>query len=88
VRLEHVYESDVQVVENIPSDIASREINMLNASLGMSFTNGIEFNLWGRNLNEDEYLQSAFPTPAQAGSFGGYPNQPRTYGLTVKYNFE
>jgi outer membrane receptor protein involved in Fe transport len=88
VRFEHVYESDVQVVENIPSAIASREINMVNASFGMNFANGIEFNLWGRNLNEDEYLQSAFPTPAQAGSFGGYPNQPRTYGLTVKYNFE
>ena len=87
VRAEHVYESDVQAVDNVPEDIASREINMFNASLGLAFNNGLEFNLWGRNLNEDEYLFSAFPAVAQAGSFSGYPSQPRTYGLTMKYAF-
>ena len=88
VRLEHVFEKEVQVIDNVPKSIASREINMFNASAGISFDNGIELNLWGRNLNDDEYLLSAFPSVAQAGSFSGYPNQPRTYGLTLKYNFE
>jgi len=88
VRIEHVYEEDVQVVDNIPASIASREVNMINASLGATFSNGMEFNLWGRNLNEDEYLVSAFPSVAQAGSISSYPNQPRTFGLTLKYNFE
>ncbi|MEL0315046.1 MAG: TonB-dependent receptor [Halieaceae bacterium] len=88
VRLENVYESEVQVVDNVSADIASRQINMINASAGLTFNNGIQLNLWSRNLTGDEYLQSAFPSVAQAGSFGGYPNQPRTYGLTVKYNFE
>lgn len=88
VRIEHVYEEDVQVVDNLPASIASREVNMINASLGATFTNGLEFNLWGRNLNEDEYLVSAFPSVAQAGSISSYPNQPRTFGLTLKYNFE
>lgn len=88
VRIEHVYEEDVPVVDNIPSSVASREINMFNASAGFKLSNGLDFNLWGRNLNDDEYLLSAFPSVAQAGSIGGYPNQPRTYGLTVKYDFE
>ncbi|MEE4278744.1 MAG: TonB-dependent receptor [Halieaceae bacterium] len=88
VRIEHIYESDVQVLDNVPASLASREINMFNASAGMNFANGIEFNLWGRNLNDDQFLQSAFPTPAQDGSFNGYPNTPRTYGVTLKYNFE
>lgn len=88
VRLEHVYEEEVQVVDNIPKSVASREVNMLNASAGLTMANGIELNIWGRNINEDEYLLSAFPSVAQAGSFSGYPNQPRTYGLTLKYNFE
>ena len=88
VRVEHVYEEDVQVVDNIPKSIASREVNMFNASAGFTLSNGLDFNLWGRNLNDDEYLLSAFPSVAQAGSISGYPNQPRTYGLTVKYNFE
>ena len=87
VRLEHVYEEDVQVVDNIPSSIAGREVNMVNASAGMSWSNGLEFNLWGRNIFDDEYLLSAFPSVAQAGSISGYPNQPATYGLTLKYNF-
>jgi len=87
VRLEHVYEEEVQVADNIPMSIAAREVNTFNASAGMSWDNGLEFNLWGRNLNDDEYLLSAFPSVAQAGSFSGYPNQPATYGLTVKYNF-
>ena len=88
VRVEHVYEDEVQVVDGIPAEIASREVNTFNASAGMTFSNGIELNLWGRNLNNDEYLLSAFPSVAQAGSFSTYPNQPRTYGLTFKYNFE
>ncbi|KGE02649.1 TonB-dependent receptor [Pseudohaliea rubra] len=88
VRLEHVYEDEVQVVDQIPSSLASREVNMFNASAGLTFANGMELNLWGRNLNEDEYLLSAFPSVAQAGSFSAYPNQPRTYGLTFKYSFE
>ncbi|HBZ50099.1 MAG TPA: TonB-dependent receptor [Halieaceae bacterium] len=88
VRVEHVYEEDVQVVDNLPSSVASREINMFNASAGFKLSNGLDFNLWGRNLNNDKYLLSAFPSVAQAGSLSGYPNQPRTYGLTVKYNFE
>ena len=87
VRLEHVYEEDVQVVDNTPSSIAGREVNTVNASAGMSWSNGMEFNLWGRNIFDDEYLLSAFPSVAQAGSVSGYPNQPATYGLTLKYNF-
>ena len=87
VRIENVYESEVQVVDNIPSSIAGRRINMVNASGGLTFANGVQFNLWGRNLTGDEYLLSAFPSVAQAGSISGYPSQPRTYGLTVKYNF-
>ncbi len=88
VRLEHLYEDEVQIVDNVPADIASREINTFNASAGVTFDNGFQLNLWGRNINEDEYLLSAFPGVAQPGTFNGYPNQPRTYGLTLTYSFE
>ena len=87
VRLEHVYEDEVQVVDNVPASVASREVNTFNASMGLTFDNGVVLNLWGRNINNDEYLQSAFPAVAQEGSFSGYPNTPRTYGLTATYNF-
>lgn len=88
LRIEHVFEDEVQVVENVSADLASREVSMFNASVGLSWANGVELNLWGRNLNEDEYLLSAFPSVAQAGSFSSYPNTPRTYGLTLRKNFD
>lgn len=86
-RIEHVFEDEVQVVDNVPASIASREVNTINASMGLTFDGGWVLNLWGRNLNNDEYLQSAFPSVAQEGSFSGYPNTPRTYGVTATYNF-
>ena len=88
VRVEYVYEDEVPVVENVPQNIASREVNTLNASLGLSWDNGFEAILWGRNITDDEYLQSAFPSVAQAGSFSGYPNIPATFGITLRMNFE
>ena len=88
VRLEHVYEDEHRVNDNVPASISVRDVNTFNASVGMYFNNGVELNLFGRNLNEDEYLQSTFPSVAQAGSYSGYPNSPRTYGLSLKYVFE
>ncbi len=90
-RLEYIYEDEVQIVENVPADLASREINTINASFGLAWDNGFEATLWGRNINNDEYLLSAFPSVAQnvpPGAYSGYPNQPRTYGLTVRKYFE
>jgi iron complex outermembrane receptor protein len=87
IRIEHVYEDEVQVVDNVPASIATREVNTFNASAGLSLNSGVDINLWGRNLTNDEYLQSAFPAVAQSGSFSGYPNTPRTYGVTATYSF-
>ena len=87
IRGEYVYEDKVQVIENVPAEIASREVNMLNASMGISFSHGLELTLWGRNLTDDQFLITAFPTVAQKGSYSGYPNQPRTYGVTLRARF-
>ncbi len=87
-RFEYVFEDEQQVIENVPANLASREISTLNASFGLSWDNGFEAMLWGRNINNDEYLLSAFPSVAQNGSYSGYPNQPRTYGLTVRKYFD
>ena len=88
VRGEYVYEDDIPVIENVPADIARREVNVLNASAGFSMENGWEFGVWGRNLTDDSYLLSAFPGVAQAGSFNGYPSQPRTYGISIRKAFQ
>jgi iron complex outermembrane receptor protein len=88
LRLEYVYESDVQLVENVPAEIASRSTKNLNMSMGFNHApSNMEVMFWGRNLTNHESLISAFPTTAAPGSFGGYPNEPRTYGLTLRSNF-
>jgi len=86
IRADYLYESEVHIVENVPEDI-TREVGTLNASAGLNFENGIQLQVWARNLNNDQYYMSSFPPPIQTGSFTGYPNQPRTYGASISYEF-
>ena len=92
VRAEYYYESDVQVISNVPDSVASREVGMINASAGLRWDNGFEVMVWGRNLNDDTFLQSAFPTTfqnlADPFTYSGYPNQPRTWGVTLRMYFD
>ncbi|MEL6723424.1 MAG: TonB-dependent receptor [Pseudomonadota bacterium] len=85
VRADYVYESDVQVVDNIPG--LDREVGTFNASVGVDWENGLNVTVWGRNLNDDEQFTSGFPTTAQPGSVNTYPNAPATYGVTVRKRF-
>ena len=85
-RLEYVYADDVMISNSIPKNIASRGYKNVNASIGLS-SGDFSISLWGRNLTDHETLLSAFPTTAAPGSFSGYPNAPRTYGLTFKQGF-
>ena len=87
-RMDWDYQSSVNTADNLdPAIIEEREVSQFNGSLGVNFDGGFEAMIWGRNLFNDEYLVVAFPTTAQAGSFTGYPNPPRTYGITVRKNF-
>lgn len=85
VRADYVYESEVQVVDNIPG--LDREVGTLNASVGADWDNGLGVVFWGRNINDDEQFTSGFPTTAQAGSVNTYPNAPATYGMTLRKRF-
>jgi iron complex outermembrane receptor protein len=86
IRSDYLFESEAQIVENVPAEL-TREVGTLNASAGLTMDNGLSFKVWVRNLNNDEYFLSAFPPPIQAGSYNAYPNQPRTFGATVSYEF-
>jgi iron complex outermembrane receptor protein len=86
LRTDYIYESDVRVVGNIDPDVR-REVSTFNASAGLNFENGVKLQLYVRNLTNDEFFQSSFPRPIQAGSIQVYPNQPRTFGASVSYEF-
>ena len=89
-RADYQYADEVIIVDNIPpavAAIATREIGSLNMSAGMNTQSGLNLSIWARNVTNDEYMTSGFPTPAQEGSFSIYPNQPRTFGITARKNF-
>ncbi len=87
LRAEYLFESNTQVIDNVSAAVASREVNVLNMSVGVDWDNGFEAMFWMRNVTDDRYFLSAFPTVIQPGSFSGYQSAPRTFGVTVRKNF-
>jgi len=64
-----------------------RDVHEVNASATWAMQNGLELGVWGRNLTNHRYIGQFFDSPAQQGSVSGYPNQPRTYGISARYKF-
>lgn len=85
IRADWLYESDVQVVDNIPG--INRKVNQFNASAGITFENGVGLAVFARNIFNNEYFLSAFPGVIQAGTFNGYANTPRLWGVSLTYDF-
>jgi len=87
-RVEYDYASKTQLTETTPPELSTWGQNVINASLGVTNTaKQIEVSVWARNLTKDNSLISTFATVAQDGSYSGYPNAPRTYGVTVRKSF-
>lgn len=87
-RVEYDYTSKTQLTETTPPNLSTWGQNLVNASVGVTNTaKELEVMLWARNLTNDDGLISTFPTVAQDGSYSGYPNAPRTYGVTVRKSF-
>jgi outer membrane receptor protein involved in Fe transport len=65
----------------------TREVDDLTASLGYELDNGLSFTVWARNLLDSRDVGVVFDTPAQPRGISGYPNDPRTYGATVRFRW-
>ena len=78
-------ESNVQIAGGLTQ--FRRAVENLSASVSLGLTNGVDLTLWGRNLTNDVYTTTIFPSVAQSGSLSGYRNQPRTYGASVRFDF-
>jgi len=97
-RVSYLYQSDTQLVEGLPGfrDLGQavtaaqpfrRELNDLTASLGWEMDNGISLEVWGRNLLNDRNIETIFDSVAQPHAVSGYPNDPRTYGVTGRFKW-
>ncbi|MEQ1549143.1 MAG: TonB-dependent receptor [Chakrabartia sp.] len=89
IRAEYSYASTIKTNTEITSaiPIGINDYNNVNLSLGIGNKDVIQAQFWARNLLKDKALIASFPSVAQAGSFAGYPIQPRTYGITLKKSF-
>ncbi|WP_029625542.1 TonB-dependent receptor [Sphingomonas sp. PAMC 26605] len=88
LRGEYDYASKVQLTETTPPDLSTYGLNNVNASLGLtSATAKVDMLFWVRNLTQNNTLVGSFPTVAQDGSYTGYVNDPRTYGVTLTKRF-
>lgn len=64
-----------------------REVNLVNAALTLRLENGFEVSAFARNLLDQQFITSVFDGVAQGGTVSGYPNNPRTYGGSIRYRF-
>jgi outer membrane receptor protein involved in Fe transport len=64
-----------------------RELNDLTASLGYEMDNGFSIEVWARNLLNDRNIETIFDSVAQPKGVSGYPNDPRTYGVTGRFRW-
>lgn len=61
------------------------DVVLVGSSIGIETNDGIwQLQLWGRNLTGEEFFQTTFDNTVGLG-VNGYPNDPRTYGLTLRY---
>jgi len=95
LRISHLYSSKAFLLEN-PAHQAIlesrgngfRKQDTLNFTLGFQ-KDDLSISVWGKNINDDEYLTSAFVAVADLSetTFFGYPNGYKTYGVTLNYSF-
>jgi hypothetical protein len=95
LRVSHLYSSEAKLLENpahqaliVAQGNGFRKQDTLNFTAGFEKDN-LSITLWGKNINDDEFLTSAFIAVADLSetSFFGYPNNYKTYGLTLNYSF-
>jgi iron complex outermembrane recepter protein len=88
LRAEYDFSSKVQLIETVPADLSTYGQKNVNASMGVeSKPNHYSIALWARNLFDNRTIIGAFPTVAQTGSYSGFPNAPRTFGVTLGTKF-
>ena len=65
------------------------ERNIVNANVKLDILDsGFSVSLWGRNLTDEQYVSRAQDFYTGLGVAVNFVGDPRTYGMTVNYNFD
>lgn len=60
---------------------------LFNSRFGFRIRNGVTSYLWVRNILNRDYFEQLLPGAGNAGHYAAVLGDPRTFGLTIKYNF-
>lgn len=61
---------------------------IVNGRTGFRVTNGTSVTVWVRNLFNKNYFEQLLVAGGNAGQYAGVLGDQRTYGITLKYNFQ
>ncbi len=61
---------------------------LLHARIGYKASNGFAVFVWGRNLTDKDYYEQLLAAPGSYGQYAGVVADPRTYGITLRFQFK
>jgi iron complex outermembrane receptor protein len=73
------------VDDSVYSHVSSKAVE--NLQLGLT-VDRVDVALWVKNISDERLFAPVFPTATGAGGYMANPGEPRTFGLTVRYNVE
>jgi len=80
--------SDYNTGSDLDAEKEQESFALFNARLSLSpMDDRWSIELWGNNIFDERYVQVAFDTPLQSGSFSGFPGAPATYGVTLRARY-
>lgn len=62
--------------------------SLVNLRSGFRTSEGISIYLWSRNLLNQDYFEQFLPAGGNAGHYAGVLGDPRTFGLTLRYQWQ
>ncbi|TQV85254.1 TonB-dependent receptor [Exilibacterium tricleocarpae] len=88
VLAEVTYSSEIILDGNQDPFKIQDDYERVNFRAGLRFDEyDIDLTLWGRNIFDEEVFGTTFDVPIQDGKLMSYPQEPRTYGLTLNKQF-
>jgi outer membrane receptor protein involved in Fe transport len=82
------YKSEFFLDGDLDPNLVQGAYTKVDARIGVaSLSNTWELSLYGRNLTDEKTHTFGVDSPLSAGIFAAWIEEPRTYGIQLRYNF-
>jgi len=89
VRGEYTHYSDLLTDGDLDPFTRMDSGALFNARVGLHFEKyNTDLVFWGRNLGDERRYAGSFDAPLQDGRMNSYPSEPRTWGITLRKDFD